>query len=138
MKKIIENIKKIWQLIKRRRLLLILLFVAVIVVANTILYLSGRINNTSTNSQNGPGIGQIVSGEFFDSSNPNYEKDSTQLVDNLPYDSVDLKISQLPSDSNTLVFSVGLKDTNNRKKFEDFLKLYKYPGNSKFVIYQLP
>ncbi|MEP7103230.1 MAG: hypothetical protein ABI721_00790 [Candidatus Dojkabacteria bacterium] len=138
MKKLKENLKKLWERIKKRRLLLLGLFIALLVVINTLFYIIPSTNNQN-NGINGAGRGQTVNGDNYSPDKNTYESDSTQLVDNLPYDSIEFSIALLrPDEDGTNIISVGLKDDSSRQLFDQWLVQYKYSGGTRFVFYTKP
>jgi hypothetical protein len=68
-----------------------------------------------------------------------YENYSKQLIDNIPYTSIDFDVAALPADTDgTIIVQVGLKDLTVTGEFENWRSQFTYPENTKFIFYTKP
>jgi hypothetical protein len=138
MKKIKAFLKKAWEYIKKRKVLLILLFVVLVVVVNSLFYIFTGSSPFIPDSTGGLGIGQRPGGEFYEPGE-GYEAESDQLIDNVPYDSVNFSVGSLQPDvDGKQIFIVGLKDEETRQLFNQWLEQYKYPEGTRVEFYIKP
>lgn len=140
MKEIKKILKKTWETLKKRRALLFILAVVLLIVVNSLFYLFTG-NNLFTSNSSTYGTGQTQNGEFYDPTKEQYENESNDLVDNLPYESINFTVGAARPDADgTNIIIVGLStNPESRVEFREWLDEYSYnEASTKFVFYEKP